>query len=467
MSVEEDGTEFIRLLQTRSNWTSEARDVIVAWHLAHRLQLPEGQALELERWMALRLGDYRGAKMRFAGLLEPQSWLSHYLDYTSYHEAAEMFHFWVGVSMLGAAIGRRVWFDQSYFRVHCNHFIILVGPTGVRKTAAADIGVELLQKGIPGYSLIYEKVTPEALLESLSRNRHRRDIDGLEYCEAMVYAPELAVFLGKQTYNESLVPLITSVADSKEHPMDYLTKHHGKFRLPRATLTVLGCSTPQWLADALPQSAHTGGFMGRFVFAVRDARERLSAFPERPSADLKRYLIDYLSHLCNIEAVISQTPEAKEWCEDWYNKFKITGDTYLAGFHERKQSHLIRLATVMMFAEDPQARQLTTGLYERALAALNETEKYMPEAFAQVEQSDEGRLNTRVLIILRSAGGWIPRSTLLRMTYKTVGSARRLSEVLLTLEQAGLVEVTISGASTNYRATAKAATVNLDGGDPV
>lgn len=457
MGVEEDGAILLQQLRNRIHWPEDAKDAVIAWFRSHRLQLPEPMLIDFERWMSVRIGDFTHSKMKFRGLLPDHSWLGRYLDYTDAHEAAEIFHFWVGVSALSAAIGRRMWFDQSYFRVNCNHFIILVGPTGTRKTAAADIGIDMLQESMPTHPIIYEKVTPEAMLEALSRNRKRRGMDNAEYCEAMVYAPELAVFLGRQSYNESLVPLITSIADSKEHPMDYLTKHQGKFRMPRATMTILGCSTQQWLADALPPSAHTGGFMGRFVHVVCNTRGKLSAFPEKPPDHLRRYLVDYLTSLSSIEGVITQTAEAKEWHVDWYNSLRITNDNYLAGFHERKQSHMMRLAMVFMLAEDPQQRQLTSDLYQRALRAIDETEKYMPDAFSQVDQSDEGKLHARVLMVLKSSGGWVPKSALMRMTYKTVGSARKLAELLLTLEQAGLAESTHAKDGTSYRITARAA----------
>ena len=56
--------------------------------------------------------------------LKPKSWLRYYLDYTSGHEAPEEFHLWVGMTILGAVLRRKVWFDNVYYRLFPNLYLI-------------------------------------------------------------------------------------------------------------------------------------------------------------------------------------------------------------------------------------------------------------------------------------------------------------------------------------------------------
>ena len=133
-------------------------------------------------------------------------WLRDYLDYTTGHEAPEDFHLWVGLTVISAALRRKVYLDNVYHKLYPNLFTILVSPPGVgKKTTAINIGVNILREAVPECKIVSEKCTPEALAKRLAKAVDKvKDSGGLKMevrAEGMIVAPELTVFMGGEQYN--------------------------------------------------------------------------------------------------------------------------------------------------------------------------------------------------------------------------------------------------------------------------
>src|SRR5262245_33570008 len=162
----------------------------------------------------------------------PGGWLRDYLAYTANHESPTQFHFWVGVSVVSAAIGRKLTFDKGYYHVVPNHYIVLVAPAGrCRRSVATRIGIEILA-GAEATTILREKVTPEGLIQNLS-DTMVVDTEGTTIkreSRMVVHAPELSAFLGRQQYNEGMIALLTTLYDSPDG-FDYITRTHDKITL--------------------------------------------------------------------------------------------------------------------------------------------------------------------------------------------------------------------------------------------
>jgi hypothetical protein len=283
-------------------------------------------------------------------------WLGDYLQYTERHEAPDLFHFWVGVTVLHAALRRNIYFEHGYYRVFPNSYIILVAPPGVcKKSTATNIGVEILQE-VPDVNIIREKITPEALISSMaSRMVVQTKIGGIQItpsATAFIHAPELSVFLGRETYNEGLIALLTSLFDSHTK-WEYTTKASGKSTLHNLHLTLLGATTPDSLSATIPQSAMGGGLLSRTVFVVRESTPRCEPFPMPRDPLIREKLIAVLQDISTLEGQCVQSPDALQWCEVWYRQQRdnVQEDIVLSGYYERKQSHLIKLAMTLLVSE--------------------------------------------------------------------------------------------------------------------
>ena len=94
-------------------------------------------------------------------------WLEKYLEYTEDQESPSIFHLWVGLSLISAVLGRRVWIDRGYYFLFPNLYVVLVaGSARARKSTALGIGVGLLKKAGVDVNIISQKITPEAFIKA-------------------------------------------------------------------------------------------------------------------------------------------------------------------------------------------------------------------------------------------------------------------------------------------------------------
>lgn len=372
-------------------------------------------------------------------------WIGDYMQYTLNQESPDLYHFWVATCVLQAAVRRNVWFEHGYFRVYPNSYIVLVGPSGkCRKTAAMDIGVNLL-KQVPGIAVATEKITPEAVVKALhDAGRPAADTHGgtglqiTRTSAALVYASELAVFLGQEKYNAGMIALMTTLYDCHD-VWESSTIGRGKTRLENIHLCLLAGVTPDLVAQTIPAIAMGGGFMSRTIFVVRERTPRCYANPIPRDPLMREKLAASLQRISETRSVCIQSAAALRWHEEWYAKHHAReGDELsLSGYYERKQSHLIKLAMTLLISEGGDMI-ITPDVYERALAILEFTERSMPLAMAKVHNSEIGQLHELVVSHLKRNKGTLTRSALLRKVYGRMDSAK-LNVVMTTLLEAGMV----------------------------
>jgi len=73
------------------------------------------------------------------------AYLNEYLRMVEDTESPRIFHIWAAVFAVSAALGRRCWLPFGVFDVYPNHYILLVGTPGTRKSTAASLTRKLLK----------------------------------------------------------------------------------------------------------------------------------------------------------------------------------------------------------------------------------------------------------------------------------------------------------------------------------
>jgi len=324
------------------------------------------------------------------------------------------YHFFVGTAVLGASMGRNVFFNKGYYKVYPNLQLMLVGPTGrVRKTSAINLGVSVLRK--LNLNIVSEKTTPEALVDAVAGDQGVDLTTGRllapKDSQAVIVAPELAVLLGKQKYNEGMIAMLTTLFDSPDE-WTYRTKGRGEVKLHNVTLTMLGASTPDWLVTAIPQDAFGGGFMSRLLFIVQENTDRCYPIPEPPPAF--DTLVEDLQRIRSITGEAKLTPEGLSWYSQWYaaSRKDIPEDEKMAGYHERKPDHILRLAIIMSLSE----RKTVVDVEQlvRASRILTFLEKEMLYTFKWLGMRPIGQDQERIVRTLKASGGRLQHSELLR-----------------------------------------------------
>lgn len=365
----------------------------------------------------------------FDDLVPSTGWFKDYHEFTLSSEPPAVFHFASALTVLGAALGRKVYFDKGFYRVYPNIATVLIAPTGrCRKTSACNIALQLARE--VGVNTLTDRVTPEALVEALYQ---RTPAVGL------VYAPELAVFLGRQRYLEGMVPLLTSLFDAPD-VWSSTTIGRGEVTLTNVALSFLGATTLEWFIEALPAQVFSGGFMSRILFIVQESTDREFALPKRSAGHLFERLRETLQELVEIEGEVILVRGAHKWYEDWYSEHhhQEIRDEKFAGYHERKPDHLLRVALLLRIAAE-QSLQITPDAFEEALRILNWTERLLPDVFRTVAATEQGSRQQKILDILHKNGGKLAHSILLRKV-QHIMNARTFFESMQTLTESGLVE---------------------------
>lgn len=375
-----------------------------------------------------------------------EDWITTYLRYTSNHEAPEQFHFWVASSIISAATKRQVYFDQHYYKIFPNLYVMLIAPAGrCRRSVATHIGMNILRaSGVS--TVISEKITPEGLAAALhnigQKNGHTAALT--------IHAPELSVFLGRQQYNEGLIALLTTLYDCPDH-WEFVTRSKSEIALQNVYLTIVAASAPDCLADNIPPVAFGGGFLSRTIVTAAEETPRVFPFPMPSDPKLHTQLIERLRAVAKRSGEFTFSRDGKDWYTDWYEKFRQVPleNSLVAGYYERKQDHIIRMATILGIANEHAELIYTPELLQRALNALDAVEPSLPMAFKHIGTTQDGRNQESIVWTIRRNGGFIAHSSLLRIHIGRL-NAQQISSVLEYLKGAQLIEEVNQHGAANH-----------------
>lgn len=366
-------------------------------------------------------------------LVPKEGWLKDYIEYTRNTEPPTIFHLFAGMSAIGASLARSVFFDMGAYQIYPNLCTIIVAPTGrCRKTSACNIAMGLYRA--IGGNVLADRATPEALIGAFTDQTS---------ATGLVYAPELAVFLGKQKYQEGMVPLLTALFDCPKE-WSSLTIMRGQAVLKNVAISFLACSTMDWIQTAIPRDAYGGGFMSRLLFVVQNDTPRSFAHPPPFNADQQLALKTKLMGFTKLRGQFTISKEADDWYVDWYSKkYEIgTGEKQFAGYIERRPDHLHRIAMILGVAEmDPKRDfklELSLRLLKHSLAILSWLEGHLPAAFSEMSQTPGGEESAKLLKQLQIKGGQMSHSEWLRMNTNRM-NRQQFREIVHTLREANLI----------------------------
>lgn len=416
---------------------------------------------EMEFFELLRTSDqtkaaeggqsYAQIEAEFDAIVPQEGWLRNYIEFTRNLESPYAYHLYCALVGIGAVLNRRVYINMGgQFRVYSALGVMLLGPSGVKKTTAGDVIVNLLQE-TELIKVYQEKITPEGLVEAMK---------GEANAVGLVYAPEMSVFLGKQRYMEGVIPLITRFMDC---PANWAsaTIMRGNSVLKNVGISCLFCSTADWFIKNTPADTFGGGFIARYLLVVQYGTGRVFPIPVPVPSDARQLLLEQLAGFRLIEGPMMFEPnvyhrngtgvDTGRYVE-WYREFKATPRTpeyeTLTTYLERKPIHVLRLAMVIHVATH-KTLEICLDCFERALALCTLSEKFLPSLMRQMFKTASGDEQELVINQIRKAGGCITHSDLVRrLQYKMKAEATKA--VLSSLKEAEMVKEVRDNLSRRY-----------------
>jgi len=348
------------------------------------------------------------------------------------------------MSMFGAAIGRKCYFDQDVHRVFPMMNLLLIGPSGIGKsTAIRDIGLQLIGE-LPSHrkpEVISGKATKEKLHEDLiACGGH-----------AIVVASELANFFSKERYQEGMIPYITDLLDYA--PTSIRTKAGSIQTVEEPSVTIIGGSTKEWLQDQLPSTAAAGGFLPRFFIVKEDHKRQRVPDPSRVMSKTQRAqllreradLMDAFKGLTDVSAgrVDFLDYEASDTYGLWYQMF-MPDLGVLSPFAARAGAHVLRLS--LLLALSCNRYHITAEDVKNAIALYEYSQKKLGEVV--VPMSPQGKMLAKVLEVI---GDDMLSDTAIKRAMRNYCSSQDTDKLLFSLLQSKDVAV-IDG---KYKRTSK------------
>lgn len=313
-------------------------------------------------------------------LLPENSLLKHWLKANSIIEPPVSYDLAVGLSTIGAALRRDAWVEQELWRVYPNLSILLVGKSGLGKDTSINQGAKVLE------TLACAKIvggkTSEAVMDSLQKIG--------DPAVGVILAKEFSEFFGPKDYQKGMLQAITDLLSTGDM-IDMSLKSKQKSYIRNPTVTMMGGSTKEWLHQAMPDSAVTGGFYPRFlIFCETEPKrhvalikhslkkqELIEAFKARDAfvSGLKEML--YFSK--NLGEVKFSNP-AIDLYEGWYKsrlqKFSMLAEAYA----NRSRDTVLRVALICAVADSRDTMSEADMLF--AISVMDHVAATIDEAIA-------------------------------------------------------------------------------------
>lgn len=370
-------------------------------------------------------------------------WLNAYVKLLNYTEAPALNHFWAGVGAIAGALRRRVWIDHETFKWYASFFIIFVAPPEViSKSVTAGVAMDMLGE-IPGVHFGPDSITWQSLVTSFAGCGESFELNGSWYPMSALtfFSSELGLLLDFR--DTGMINVLIDLWDGRKK-FEKKTKMSGDDMIEAPFISILACTTPDWIAASIPAVAVGGGFTSRCVFVYADKKERLIAHPKKHvPADFqprRQSLLADLERISTLAGEFKFTDAAVEWEEEWYDHLwtveRAQADSNQTKALQRRHTHLNKLAMILSVSRSD-SLCIDVEDFELADVMLRDTAVHYDKVFSRIGLS-EASMQTEILLdFIRKKGGTVPFSEAYRQVHLSFPNYHDWEGVFMGLTQSG------------------------------
>lgn len=323
-------------------------------------------------------------------------WITKFREYTKDVESPEKFISWAAVSVISAALERKTWIRFNKYWVFPNMYMMLIGQAGLaKKSSSSGVAIDLLRQ-VEGIGFLPTQMTASSLVLDLADISERKNFaynnDMFKMGAGYLYSSEARVTLAE--ISGSIIELLTDFYDCKPEgwsrtvAWNKSTKIDGNIKVWNPCLSMLACSTPEWLLKTIGVDEIRGGFASRILFVVQKGKPEKAVYWNEESGTshdkLASELVEDLKAINQMSGAFKVTDDFREAC----NRFKDRNEKWLeenpndilTGYYSRKIWHLLKLSQVLS-ASESRDMIVTAEHWNRALKMLEDIELGMREAF--------------------------------------------------------------------------------------
>lgn len=378
------------------------------------------------------------------------NFIESYELFASGNEASPTFHTWGAIGTLSAVIGRRIWFDQTYYKIYPNMYVVFVGEPGDKKTTALNVARGLVQK--TPTPIAPPSITKEALTLLLSQSNEKSPclkqttIDNVivEFAHLSIFASEIVTMLSAGGNPIGMIEFLTDIYDREI--FEVATKNKGTDMIIGPYITLMACMTPEQTGAMLKQSIITGGFSRRVVFIYGRSKAVGIPFPELTpeQSAAKLELHDMLIKLPEWRGAFTMSPEAKDYFAAWYQKKHLELNKPHTAAHKNwlrsKDVVLIKVCMMLVVAEFKMVNIIELRHLKKGIAMLDAVEPDIGRIFAGAGRNVGADIAHKTLkCIEEMPQGQIAKKKLLALMYSE-GNAKEIEEAVDFLVQTGKIK---------------------------
>lgn len=322
------------------------------------------------------------------------NWIQSFLDWTlPVSEAPESLLIWSALFCIAAVLKRRVRFSKEYLKqydIYPTTYVLFVGPAGVvRKSTSAGYAQKLIT-GMNEDLVVtadgYVNLGPTSGSYQKILDKMSETIDGSmtvisgEFGNIVSTSPDEAFDFFSKMFD----------TDYTMTSYEHATRGSGSTVVLNPSFNLLGCTTPDWMAENTGYMAG-GGFAARTVYIFEySARQRALFYKDRgPSVEELNQLEEDLIHDLKIMGRLSgeAIPESQELAdrmEAWYQGYiDQPAEKGTETFQARKHVHTLRTAMILSIAKrnDLIIREED---FDAALVLINDVEKKLGRGLAGI-----------------------------------------------------------------------------------
>lgn len=386
-----------------------------------------------------------------------EDWISSFEQYTSILSSPAIFRKWAGISLVAAALERKVWIETSVGILYPNLYVFFVGPPAVGKTVPINLVWRMMTKALTDHKVSSSSVTRATVIEELAEaDRFKSTPAGaIKFNSLYVVSNELGVLLPE--YGTEFMSKLTDLYDCLPYSERRRNaKHNAAIEKPQ--LNLLAGTQPGYLINLLPEVAWEQGFLSRviLVYAGEPIRQSLFSRTEQDTVLWEKIVHD-LQRIGAMYGEFRFTEEVKVLLDEFF----LGGDKRTAPLHpklqnynNRRPAHLMKLMQVASAATGD-TYVIDVEHFQMAMDWLIEAEHTMPEIFKAMNSGGDNSImrETWYYVYERQAanGKAVQEDHVVAFLAQRV-PAEKIKWILDVMKSAGLLKVEITGGPTMYRA---------------
>lgn len=390
-------------------------------------------------------------------------YLNDYLALVEDTESPRIFHIWSAIFAVSAALGRRCYLPFGSFDIFANHYILLVGTPGTRKTTAASLGKKVLKAstgvrfapsdtGFQRQGLVLALLGPETdensqeYLGAAELGARENSITSLTQLEEITNVKPDVVESFVDVADRHHIAIVASefsrvVGQNNMAMMDFLGERYDgedyeyqtrqtHIKLSNTLINMIACTTPVSIANALPPQAGGQGFLSRIILVYGARKYKLVPRPAPLDPDLMIRVKGVLADAYELNGVFTETAEAREYSEGLYRYAIEITDSRFGYYAERRYTHLIKLAMCLAAARN--SMEISRTDYEESHRILRATEIGMPDALGEFGMNPLAMLKQEILEQLRVSQGPLTMEQIVGMFHRDARTTE-ITEVITDL----------------------------------